>query len=150
MLHMPPPMTASSTTHDSTTLVCPKCQVPMEKVEFARISVDRCPTCDGLWFDDGEVERLKGLTGSESIDSGTNRAKAAEKAATSVLKMKCPRCSGPMTTIQDAEQPHIEYEMCQDGHGTFFDAGEFRDFKEVTLLESIKMSWRNLVGSSKD
>ena len=61
-----------------------------------------------------------------------------------VMKMKCPRCDGPMTTIQDAEQPHIEYEMCQEGHGTFFDAGEFRDFKEVTVFESIKTAWRNL------
>ena len=54
----------------------------MEKVEFARVSVDRCPSCDGLWFDEGEVERLKGLTGSESIDVGTNRKIAAAKQAT--------------------------------------------------------------------
>ena len=139
-----PATTANRTTFDSTILTCPKCRVPMEKVEFGRVSVDRCPTCDGLWFDEGEARKLKNLTGSESIDAGTDR-KAAKKDVP-VTKMHCPRCDGPMTTVQDAEQPHIEYEMCQEGHGTFFDAGEFRDFKEVTLVESMKAKWRELVG----
>ena len=141
--------TASTTVHDSTTLTCPKCEAPMEKVEFARVSVDRCPMCDGLWFDEGEMERLKNLTGSETIDVGTERPEAAERKAMPVQEMKCPRCSGPMTVIQDAEQPHIEYEMCLEGHGTFFDAGEFRDFKEVTLFESIGTAWRRLTGSDE-
>ena len=135
-------VTASSTTHDSTILVCPKCRAPMEKVEFARVSVDRCPSCDGLWFDQGEAVKLKGLTGSETLDVGTNRDVKSRDVP--VQKMHCPRCDGPMTTVQDAEQPHIEYEMCQQGHGTFFDAGEFRDFKEVTLLESIKAKWAQM------
>ena len=141
-----PNVTASSTTHDSTLLACPKCEVPMEKVEFGRVSVDRCPSCDGLWFDEGEARKLKNLTGSESIDPGTGR-NVAGKRDVPVMKMHCPRCNGPMTTVQDAEQPHIEYEMCQEGHGTFFDAGEFRDFKQVTLVESIKSKWRELTAS---
>ena len=131
--------TAATTTQDPTTLVCPKCVAPMEKVEFGRISVDRCPLCEGLWFDKDEHERLKGLTGSEAIDSATAKKDPPQ---VSVQKMKCPRCDGPMVVIQDAEQPHIEYEMCQEGHGVFFDAGEFRDFKEVTLLESVGRLWR--------
>ncbi len=133
------PNTAATTTHDPTTLVCPKCQAPMEKVEFGRVSVDRCPICEGLWFDKNEHERLKDLTGSEAIDAATGNAQTPD---VDVQSMKCPRCDGPMTVVQDAEQPHIEYEMCQAGHGVFFDAGEFRDFKEVTLVESIGQLWR--------
>ena len=135
-----------TTIADPTTLTCPKCEAPMEKVEFGRISVDRCPVCDGLWFDGDEHERLKGMTGAESIDVGSDRE--AAKTHRPPQEMHCPRCNGPMVMVQDAEQPHIEYEMCMEGHGVFFDAGEFRDFKEVTLAESIAGAWRRFV--SKD
>jgi 4a-hydroxytetrahydrobiopterin dehydratase len=31
----------------------------------------------------------------------------------------------------DAKQPHLWYEACTECYGIFFDAGEFKDFKEV-------------------
>ena len=129
---------------EQTILTCPKCNSPMDKAEFGSTTVDRCTICGGLWFDRDEHEKLKGLTGSEALDSGGLRT--GHKGDTPVTKMHCPRCQGPMTTIQDAEQEHIEYEVCQKGDGAFFDAGEFRDFKEVTLAESIKATWRRVVG----
>ena len=117
---------------ESTILTCPKCESPMDKVEFARVTVDRCTICGGIWFDGDEHEKLKKMTATEGIDTGGLQTGA--KRDRPVTEMKCPRCQGPMTTVQDAEQPHIEYEVCQDGHGAFFDAGEFRDFKEVTVV----------------
>ena len=127
-----------------TILTCPKCESPMDKVEFARVTVDRCTICGGIWFDGDEHEKLKRMTATEGIDTGG--LKTGTKRERPVTEMKCPRCQGPMTVIQDAEQPHIEYEVCQDGHGAFFDAGEFRDFKEVTVFESVKGLWRRVTG----
>ena len=130
---------------EATILTCPKCESTMDKVEFARVTVDRCTICGGVWFDGDEVDKLKAMTGSEVIDTGGLKTGAGKD--TPVRKMKCPRCQGPMTVIQDAEQPHIEYEVCQDGHGAFFDAGEFRDFKEVTVVEQVKGLWRRVTGA---
>lgn len=36
-------------------------------------------------------------------------------------KMKCPRCGGPLTTVQ---LHSVEVDICPDGHGTWLDAGE--------------------------
>jgi hypothetical protein len=43
-----------------------------------------------------------------------------------------------MIQMTDHKQPHIKYESCTVCYGVFFDAGEFRDYKEVTLAESVR------------
>jgi len=43
-----------------------------------------------------------------------------------------------MTSMIDKDQFHIQYEYCLLCSGTCFDAGEFRDFKENTIIERFK------------
>jgi len=35
---------------------CPKCGGQMEEVDFEKLKVDRCTSCEGLYFDKGEFE----------------------------------------------------------------------------------------------
>jgi len=49
---------------------CPKCQATMEKVTVDEIEVDRCQSCEGMWFDLREHEHLKQRAASEAIDTG--------------------------------------------------------------------------------
>src|SRR5262245_58015125 len=37
---------------------CPKCGNEMEEIELAGIKVDRCKSCQGIYFDHGELETL--------------------------------------------------------------------------------------------
>ncbi len=46
---------------------CPKCGAGLVTENFRSIQVDRCPECEGVWFDAGEVE---GLMGKEGAGSG--------------------------------------------------------------------------------
>jgi uncharacterized protein len=121
---------------------CPKCSAPMGKVTFASIVVDRCTSCRGLWFDAREHERLKDLEGSEEIDApppGSTPAAAAPSGAGATRpddpKMNCPVCHTRLIRMVDHRQPHIHFESCTVCHGAFFDAGEFRDYKEQTVGE---------------
>ena len=41
-----------------------------------------------------------------------------------------------MTHMVDKEQIHIHFEQCPKCEGQFFDSGEFRDLKDVTVVES--------------
>jgi len=127
---------------------CPKCGSPMGKVTFASVVVDRCTSCRGLWFDAREHERLKDMKGSEEIDpepaKGTKGTKSAatkrepETSRASDAKIDCPVCHTRMIRMVDHRQPHIHFESCTVCHGVFFDAGEFRDYKEVTVAEWFK------------
>ena len=37
---------------------CPKCGTDLKTVDYHGVEVDRCPDCNGVWFDAGEVESL--------------------------------------------------------------------------------------------
>jgi Zn-finger nucleic acid-binding protein len=111
---------------------CPKCQARMEVVRFEDIEVDRCVRCGGLWFDVLEQEELRGRAGSEAIDSGPKWQAAMHDVQ---LRAFCPIDGALMIRMVDAAQPHIWVESCPVCRGTFFDAGEFTDFKERTIVE---------------
>ena len=116
---------------------CPKCQAQMEVVRFEDTEVDRCVRCGGLWFDVLEAEGLKRRSGSEAIDTGPTWMAAMHDAQEKVL---CPIDGTLMIRMVDAAQPHIWVESCPACHGTFFDAGEFRESKEQAIGEIIRRS----------
>jgi Zn-finger nucleic acid-binding protein len=111
---------------------CPKCKAPMELVRFEPIEVDRCTACKGIFFDATEAEALKKLRGSEAIDVGDA---AVGKAQNENDRIRCPRDTVQMIRIVDPKQPHLWLETCPVCSGTFFDAGELRDWKHETLLD---------------
>ncbi len=37
---------------------CPKCGADLVTQDYEGVQVDRCPECDGVWFDAGEAERV--------------------------------------------------------------------------------------------
>lgn len=114
---------------------CPKCSSKFERISYSGIEIDRCMGCYGLWFDILEKEDLQAIDGSESIDIGyANVGKAYDKNT----KINCPQCHVAMISMIDKDQFHIHYEYCSTCYGAFFDAGEFRDLKQHTVIERFK------------
>jgi len=111
---------------------CPKCASVFEKISFGEIEVDRCLGCKGLWFDMLEKEDLVVIEGSEAIDIGSEQVSEEYR---NLRDIRCPQCNAKMLPMVDKDQFHINYESCPICYGTFFDAGEFRDLKEHTVLE---------------
>ena len=111
---------------------CPKCDGELAPTKFEDVEIDRCRNCKGLWFDAFEHEELKRREGSQVID--------ADRPAKAVAggSKQCPRCPVKMIDMVVAAQPHIKYESCPVCHGVFFDAGEFLDFREETLKETVR------------
>lgn len=113
-------------------MLCPKCNAKLSTIMFGRIYVERCVGCKGLWFDMLEHEHMAAIEGSEAIDIGSDEL---GKRFREIDDIKCPHCSAPMVKMVDARQPHIWYESCPSCFGVFFDAGEFRDYKEKTIVD---------------
>jgi Zn-finger nucleic acid-binding protein len=114
---------------------CPKCNSDMEKITYEKIQVDRCTNCKGIWFDMLEHEQLKAIEDSQSIDIGEPKV---GKEYNKIDKIECPVCHTQMIRMVDRTQPHIWYEGCTSCYGVFFDAGEFGDYKEETILDFFK------------
>ena len=45
-------------TNNPNWMKCPKCGDQMEEIELSRIKVDKCVHCQGLYFDNGELQIL--------------------------------------------------------------------------------------------
>jgi uncharacterized protein len=114
---------------------CPKCNAPMELVTFEGVTVDRCTSCKGIWFDANEPKWLKEKRGSEVIDSGDSAIGRKMDKITSYL---CPRCQGTMIRMVDVDKHHIDYEACTACYGVFLDAGEFKGLRDVTISEYLR------------
>ncbi len=115
---------------------CPKCDNVMQKVSVEDIEVDCCGNCEGIWFDLREHDHLKDIRGSEDrIDMG-DPAKGDQMNA--VRNIHCPRCTVQLVKLFMHDQTHIKYEQCATCGGVFLDAGEFTDFKQMTVAEKVK------------
>lgn len=110
----------------------------METAQYEDIEVDRCRSCEGIWFDMLEADKLKTMSGSEVIDTGDPKIGREYDDVHNVI---CPKCQTQMIHMVDRRKPHIQYEACTVCYGLFFDAGEFRQFKQQTVLDF----FRNLV-----
>ena len=115
-------------------LTCPKCHIEMERVAFAQGEVDRCRGCQGLWFDLLEEEDLKAVAAEVDIGDADKGARF-----NAIDRIKCPVCpDSPLIRMVDPSQPHIWFESCTTCYGRFLDAGEFRDYAEVTIADWFK------------
>ena len=114
---------------------CPKCNSSFERITYSNIEVDRCSNCKGIWFDWLEKEDLNQIAGSESIDIGDEQVGAKYN---QMRDISCPRCVVKMLPMVDKDQFHIQYESCPSCFGTFFDAGELKDYSEQTVVERFK------------
>lgn len=39
---------------------CPKCGMELRPIVFRGVTVDKCFTCNGMYLDDGEIEKIAG------------------------------------------------------------------------------------------
>jgi len=114
---------------------CPKCRSDMQQIVIDGTEVDRCSTCHGLWFDDGELSKLRNKKAAAMLDIGDV---ATGKKQNEIENYRCPRCAGAMIRLVDPGQPHIWFERCGSCHGSFFDAGEMTDLVTVSVSDFFK------------
>jgi len=114
---------------------CPKCKSEMEFADIGGIHVSRCLQCRGIWFKEDGHQRLRKIKGSQAIDIGDAEI---GRSFDDALDIPCPVCGEIMQRAADPSQSHIVFEACAAGHGVFFDAGEYKDYKERTLGDFFK------------
>ncbi len=96
---------------------CPVCHVPTYVVEFEKIELDLCAECQGIWFDQGELDLLL----------GTSDASALVDAESQEPSRHCPLCRRHMNKVNIGPGRRVLIDSCPDGCGLWFDKDELAD-----------------------
>ncbi|MEJ2536593.1 MAG: zf-TFIIB domain-containing protein [Calditrichia bacterium] len=100
---------------------CPVCKTPMMILEYNQVELDYCPTCEGTWLDQGELELIIDLKGKTLDLSDLPDAVKSDR--------RCPRCRKKM---KEAKFPHtdVEVDICPRDGGIWLDKGELLEIAD--------------------
>lgn len=105
-------------------MICPRCSVDLAPEKYKGIEVDRCPQCQGMWLDYGELDQLEDTVLDKDEVKGTMIWDVAQG------ELPCPKCREPMQHF-NYRAYDLELDLCEQGHGTWLDAGEERRVLEL-------------------
>ena len=137
-------------------MICPVCKNTTVVLELEQIEIDYCASCEGIWFDAGELELL--------LETEQERARLLnlliEDSSVKEKSYRCPICSKKMKKVFVGEEKKILIDKCKKNHGLWLDKGELesvielssqnRDRKIIHLLKQMfetKISLNNIGGS---
>ncbi len=104
--------------------VCPEDLVMLEARELRGLTLDVCPKCAGIYFDEGEIAALQ-FDGPEALTE-------VEDAVTpggltfveSPIPKRCPGCQKPMHGYRYRYSSDIRLDGCQNCGGVWIQDGE--------------------------
>ena len=105
-------------------MICPSCKNPMLVVEYQQIEVDYCGSCQGVWFDAGELELMLDSAGMGETKKVLDTLLESQEISTREKKLKCPICNRNMKKINIGDTDHVIIDTCFREDGVWFDGGE--------------------------
>lgn len=103
---------------------CPRCNVDFKLEKHKGIEVDRCPRCEGMWLDYGELDQLEDTALDDDQIKGTMMFSSQGS------ELSCPRCERPMKWFRYRHYD-MELDFCEQEHGFWLDKGEEKRVVEI-------------------
>jgi uncharacterized protein len=100
-------------------MLCPRCKSSLIVLEYEGIELDWCPSCEGLWFDRGEMELIATHSGVEYSALGFD-----SQASTTERTLKCPLCRKSMDKRILGQREPVVADICPACGGLWLDHGE--------------------------
>jgi Zn-finger nucleic acid-binding protein len=103
---------------------CPTCKGVVIIVEHERIELDYCIECHGVWFDAGELDLLLDRLALDGAAFTMEEIISLPEKQVAEKKRACPVCRKKMKKVIIGSDPEVLIDICQRGHGIWFDGGE--------------------------
>lgn len=116
-------------------LPCPHCLIGMTVVRVGTMDVGECRTCQGIWLDAEQFQRVCSDSESQAAVIQWNVAPAPSLAPAHVDRVKyraCPRCRKLMNRLNFAKVSGVIVDVCHD-HGTWHDRDEL--YRVVAFIQ---------------
>ena len=126
---------------------CPIDGTILETHSVHSINVEECPQCRGLWFEQGELRKVK-----DEADPDLNWLDFDLWSDQSLFQVdwssrNCPMCRKVLATISYADTG-VTVEYWTDEHGIWLDKGEFKAIIKALETEVISKSASDYIKAS--
>jgi Zn-finger nucleic acid-binding protein len=121
---------------------CPRCSATqsLKPETYEGVEVDRCPKCQGVWLDEGELQSIVRAEEqkfapslvSQAITAAFTGVPASEHHTTE----KCPKCSKTMNPMNYSYSSGIVLDRCPDAHGVWL------DHQEIEKVQAHAEHWK--------
>ncbi len=103
-------------------MLCPRDGKDLAPFAIGPVHLDRCPACQGIWFDRGEFEAVKKMPPASAPPAAGTLAPATA----GPLIAGCPKCAGRMVRFNYAQTVggNLPLDRCQACAGYWLDGGE--------------------------
>lgn len=118
--------------------ICPVCQLSLQEVQFYRQKVDRCPQCNGIYFDAGELESILQLIDCFN-HTHLDEEDIQNLSEIETLRYVCCPCDQQM--MEKQEVGDIVIDICPQCQGIWLDN---REISALKLIESHIKYYLNL------
>jgi Zn-finger nucleic acid-binding protein len=103
-------------------------------VEHAKIELDYCVRCKGVWFDESELDLLFQSLGLAEGHNVASLMKLPKRRPAEAAR-RCPRCRKKMHKMVIGREPEVMIDSCVREHGLWFDGGELGQVIQQLLDE---------------
>ena len=101
---------------------CPKCQTEtLAEFKVEGVAVDRCSSCDGIWFDAQELSELL----SEAARQVASLRRGSVHEELDGKRGSCPRDTAEILRVYSAADKTVILDACPQCLGIWLDGGEF-------------------------
>lgn len=117
---------------------CPGCNTEMETIDLAKgkkeeekFLIEKCPNCQGLFFDNEELQHLleKKTVSVSYINNERLKEISATRIAGDIIYRPCPVCGKLMNRLNFGARSVTIVDQCRE-HGLYLDGGELRQLLE--------------------
>jgi Zn-finger nucleic acid-binding protein len=111
---------------------CPACEAVLQSRPLRNVTVDECPRCHGIWFDAGELRKVKDAADHDLCWLDFDLWKQKDRFRVTARPENCPCCRKPMVAI-DYDKTAVEVHYCTACRGVWLDHGALT--KLIAALE---------------
>lgn len=120
---------------------CIKCDGTLRLTRVENVEVDQCDTCNGIWFDSGELAKIVGARDVEALRTKAHATKEADQ-----KRAHCPRCKGEGKLVQIASlTSDIHIDTCAVCGGEWLDGGELAIVRNEGFTRKVGAFFRKIL-----
>lgn len=108
----------------------------METVDYLGVQLDICPTCAGVWFDDGELRELAAAAPSALKALDSRHVPELEVLNVPGTRKMCPRCQVHLRTYSYRYNSPVLVDSCPQCSGIFIEDQELEAIYELREEEA--------------